>query len=69
MEITGAVWGLASAEAVLKLRALHASADFEEYWGFHKDKEFRRNHASSYANTRPPVVRNAARYGHLRLAT
>ncbi|HXV13498.1 MAG TPA: ISKra4 family transposase [Candidatus Krumholzibacteria bacterium] len=69
MEITGAVWGLASAEAVLKLRALHASGDFDEYWSFHKDKEFRRNHASHYANSRPPAVRNTTRHGRLRLAT
>lgn len=69
MEITGAVWGLASAEAVLKLRALHASEHFDEYWAFHKDKEFRRNHASRYANGRPPAIKTTTRHSNLRLAT
>ena len=32
MDITGARWGLRGAEAILKLRALIASGDFEEYW-------------------------------------
>ena len=69
MEISGAVWGLASAEAVLKLRALHASGDFDGYWSFHKDKEFGRNHASRYANAWPPPIKNTMRRAHLRLAT
>lgn len=69
MEITGAVWGMASAEAVLQLRALHASGDFDEYWLFHKDKEFRRNHAAAYANGRVPEIQTATRHSHLRLAT
>jgi len=32
MDITGARWRLRSAEAVLRLRALRKSGDFEEYW-------------------------------------
>jgi hypothetical protein len=35
MDITGARWGLDSAEAVLKLRALLANDDFDNYWQFH----------------------------------
>ena len=34
MDITGARWRLGSAEAVLRLRALRMSGDFEEYWMF-----------------------------------
>ena len=36
MELTGARWRLVAAEAVLKLRALPASADFDAYWDFHE---------------------------------
>lgn len=32
LDITGARWGLAGAEAVLKLRAVRANGDFEAYW-------------------------------------
>jgi hypothetical protein len=49
MEITGARWGLPGAEAVLRLRALRLSGDFDEYWSFHLSREFERNHAASYA--------------------
>ena len=49
MALTGARWRLKSAEAVLKLRSLRSSGDFEEYWKFHKDQELKRNHLSRYA--------------------
>lgn len=42
--ITGARWGLRSAEAVLKLRALHSSGDLDEYWRFHELREAQRRH-------------------------
>jgi hypothetical protein len=35
LDIGGARWGLDGAEAVLTLRAVIASGDFEEYWRFH----------------------------------
>ena len=35
MDITGARWGLEGAEAILKLRAVIANGDFEDYWRFH----------------------------------
>jgi hypothetical protein len=44
MGITGARWALVVAEAILKLRALRASDDWDEYWRFHLDKESERNH-------------------------
>ena len=46
---TGARWSLLGAEAVLRLRALRASGDFDDYWQFHLAKEHERNHASHYA--------------------
>jgi hypothetical protein len=49
MDITGARWGLPGAEAVLRLRSLHASGDLDQYWEFHREREFARNHASRYA--------------------
>lgn len=49
MEITGARWCLERAEAVLKLRALRTSGDFDEYWDFHRAEEFKRHHRSRYA--------------------
>jgi hypothetical protein len=47
---TGARWSLAGAEAVLRLRALRSSGDFEDYWLFHLAKEHERNHSSRYAD-------------------
>ncbi len=53
---TGARWRLPSAEAVLRLRALRASGDFDEYWEFHEDCEFDRLHAGRYHQGRVPAV-------------
>lgn len=44
MDITGARWGLKGAEAVLKIRALVTSGDFEEYFRFHKQQQRTRNY-------------------------
>lgn len=54
MAITGAHWRLPSAEAVLRLRALRCSGDFEEYWRFHERQDRHRNHLSKYAGERLP---------------
>ena len=48
MDITGARWGLAGAEAVLKLRALISNADFDDYWPFHLQQEHQRIHQARY---------------------
>jgi hypothetical protein len=48
MDITGARWGLAGAEAVLKLRALRSNGDFEDYWRFHTRQEHQRNHLDRF---------------------
>jgi len=47
--ITGARWGLADAEAILKLRAIRTSGDWKEYWTFHLAMEHRRNHPNARA--------------------
>jgi hypothetical protein len=51
MDLTGARWRLQSAEAVLKLRSLRSSSDFDAYWRFHKEQELMRNHLSRYTET------------------
>ena len=66
MDRTGARWSLAGAEAVLRLRALRASGDFDDYWHFHLAREPERNHAVRYANAEIPNPL-PARHGHLRL--
>ncbi|HEX4353631.1 MAG TPA: ISKra4 family transposase [Polyangiales bacterium] len=51
---TGAVWSVNGAEAVLRLRALRASGDFDDYWAFHLAKEHDRTHRSRYAEREVP---------------
>lgn len=57
MDVTGARWSLAGAEAVLRLRALRSSGDFDEYWRFHERQEYIRNHAARYADGKVTPVR------------
>ena len=52
---TGAIWSMIGAEAVLRLRALRASDDFDDYWLFHVAKEHERTHASRYADAALPI--------------
>ena len=49
MDITGARWGVQTAEAILQLRALHANGDFDTYWAYHLQREHQRNHEHAYA--------------------
>jgi len=55
MEKTGARWSLEGAEAVLRLRALRASGDFDAYWKLHLDREHARQHRARYAAGIPPL--------------
>jgi hypothetical protein len=48
LQITGARWGLAGAEAILKLRALISNGDLDPYWRYHLDREHRRIHQTRY---------------------
>jgi len=71
MDLTGARWGLQGAEAVLKLRDLRSSGDFEAYWRFHQAREHHRNHAVRYANERGPRLEQHGalrKCSHLRLS-
>ena len=67
MNLTGARWSLQGAEAVLRLRALRSSDDFDDYWTFHEHQEYERNHAAHNAHlhvpatTVPPTPSNAHR--------
>jgi hypothetical protein len=55
MDRTGARWSLSGAEAVLRLRAVRASGDFDAYWAFHLAQEHVRNHASRYEHATVPA--------------
>lgn len=57
MDITGARWSLTGAEAVLRLRSLHISGDWHEYWRFHLRQEYERNHLPLYFNGVPLMKR------------
>ena len=54
--ITGARWRLRGAEAVLRLRALRSSGDFDEYWRFHEAREWERTHRQRYADGQVPSL-------------
>jgi hypothetical protein len=56
MDVTGARWSLKGAEAVLQLRSLRSSNDFDEYWTFHEEREYERNHKSLYVDGIVPPV-------------
>jgi hypothetical protein len=61
MDRTGARWSLRGAEAVLRLRSLRTSGDFNAYWVFHLEQERRRNHVSLYADGAIPSPLPASR--------
>jgi hypothetical protein len=42
LERSGMRWSLAGAQALIQLRALYLSGDFDDYWEFHLDQEQRR---------------------------
>jgi hypothetical protein len=54
MDRTGARWSLKGAEAVLRLRAIRASGDFDAYWTFHLERERARNHDALYDGGQAP---------------
>ena len=45
LDITGARWGLQGAEAILKLRSINSSGDFENYWTFYQTQSKQRLYA------------------------
>lgn len=56
MNRSGARWSLSGAEAILRLRSLVKSGDFDDYWKFHEAQEQRRNHLDHYAERRLPRI-------------
>ena len=56
MDITGARWGLAGAEAILKLRAIKANGDLDAYWHYHLAQEQHHIHEARYLNQAIPSV-------------
>jgi hypothetical protein len=66
MDITGARWSLLGAESVLRLRALHSNGDLDEYWRFHEQKEYQRNHAAHYDEQKVVPIRDSARHPRLK---
>jgi hypothetical protein len=56
MNRSGARWSLSGAEAVLRLRSLVKSGDFDDYWTFHEAQERKRNHLAAYADARLPFL-------------
>ena len=56
LDMTGSRWGLAGAEAILKLRALRSNGDFDKYWQFHLKQERRRVHEARYADETIPAA-------------
>jgi hypothetical protein len=67
LDITGARWSLARAEAVLRVRALLANDDFDTYWVLHECCEYERNHARWYGGSAPRTSRPSRRATRLRL--
>jgi hypothetical protein len=52
MDLTGVRWRLKRAEAVLRIRSLRSSGDFEAYWAFHIVQEHQRNYLLSRCRCR-----------------
>ncbi len=64
MDLTGARWGLAGSEAVLRLRALRASGDLDNYLDFHSKCELQRNHLGKFDGNEHVELRKAAYGAH-----
>lgn len=60
MNCSGARWSLSGAEAVLRLRSLVKSGDFDDDWTFHEARERERNHLDHYADRRLPRLARPA---------
>ncbi|KOR31719.1 hypothetical protein TI05_11805 [Achromatium sp. WMS3] len=47
---TLALLSINGAEAILKLRSLKVSGEFDDYWKFYEKQEFIKNHFNKYAD-------------------
>ena len=50
MDITGARWSLQGAEAILKLRSINSSGDWDEYWKYYRSRSGNRNYGGLVIN-------------------
>lgn len=62
---SSARWSASGADAVLRLRAIHLSGDFDEYWAFREAAELRRNHTSQYAPNAAPRLQMPTKTGNV----
>jgi hypothetical protein len=61
LDIGGARWTTEGAEAILLLRAVVLSGEFDDYWAFHEAQVFHRTHAVKYRGAVPnPLTRRPA---------
>jgi hypothetical protein len=51
LDITGARWGLTTAEAVLTLRATHITGSLDNYWKYHRTQQHTRNYPNNQLKT------------------
>jgi len=56
MDITGARWGLDTAQAILTLRAIATTGDFAQYWRYHQQQEHHRTYPASRTGTEPALA-------------
>lgn len=56
MDITGARWGLDTAQAVLTLRAVATTGDLARYWRYHQQQEHHRTYSASTTPTTPALA-------------
>jgi hypothetical protein len=56
MDITGARWGLDTAQAVLTLRAIATTGDLARYWRYHQQLEHHRTYSASTTPTTPALA-------------
>src|SRR5436309_13232849 len=61
MDRTGARWSLRGAEAVLRLRALRTSGDFDAHCRFHEQQEYHRNDVATHAECKVAPIRSRAK--------
>jgi hypothetical protein len=54
--ITGARWSVQEAEAVLRIRSLRSSDDFDAYWKYHLEREQERNHLLQFEKETIPTM-------------
>ena len=50
MDVTGARWSLPGGEAILKLRSIRSSGDWDEYWKYHLSRSESRNYGELLTN-------------------